>query len=210
MEATGRLSRPWATYGLAGVLVAVFLADLASHGWLLHHGKRDVVIFFLKPEPHRMLTSIFLHGNWLHLVMNTLALVTLGVLIEELVGWWMLLLVFVYGGVAGNLVSAEFGPESRGVGASGGLAGLFGLLVMLMARRVYRASREQALMMLVVFLLAVGMAFQPLPIDNYAHLGGFLAGLLLGAFARRGGLHPAGWAVAGAALAWLWWRLSIP
>lgn len=208
METPGRLKRPRATWALAALLVLVYAADLALGGKLFFYGKRDAHYFFLAPEPHRYVTSLFLHGNLAHLVINTLSLLVLGAMIEEVVGAWMLVLTFLFSGITGNLVAADFGPNAVGVGASGGLAGIFGLLVICSLRRVYPATREQMLMMVVVFLLAAGMAFGPLPVDNWAHLGGFLAGMVLGLFARRGGMHPAGWPVAVAILALLWWRLT--
>lgn len=208
MEETGRLKRPWATWTLAAALVLVYVADLALGGKLFFYGKRDVHYFFMQPEPHRYLTSSFLHGNLMHLVLNAISLLVLGALIEPLVGWWMLAFTFLYSGVAGNLLAANFGPSAVGVGASGGIAGIFGLLVVLSVRRVYPATRQQMLMMGVVFLMSVGMASGPLPVDNHAHLGGFLAGGLLGIFARRGGMHPAGLLVAVVPLAWLYWRLT--
>lgn len=208
METPGRLRRPWATWTLAALLSIVYGADLASGGWIFLHGKRDVHYFFMRPEPHRYVTSLFLHGNWLHLLLNSLSLVVLGVLVEEVVGWWMVVFCFLWTGVVGNLLAGWLGPSAAGVGASGGIAGIFGMLVVLSIRRIYPATREQMLMMLVVFLLSAGMAFGPLPIDNYAHLGGFLAGAGLGLFARRGGMHPAGWALAVLVVAGLWWRLT--
>ena len=208
METPRRLKRPWATWALALSFVLVYLADAAMGGKLFVWGKRDVHYFFLKPEPHRFVASLFLHGFWWHLISNTLATLMIGALIEELVGWWMVFYTFSASGVVGNLAASLWGPSAAGVGASGGIAGLFGLLFVCSLRKLYPASREMLLMMVVMLLLGVGMAFGPLPVDNYAHLGGLLAGAVLGLFARRGGMHPAGLAVTFLAIAFLWWKLT--
>src|SRR5260370_11725800 len=98
--------------------------------------------------------------------------------IEEVYGSVCFLFVFIVTGVSGYLLSSTTGHFS--VGASGSLLGLVGLLLALTTGRHsigMRMLRSQLLYWL-AYIVVLGILMPG--IDNYAHVGGFVAGFLLG------------------------------
>ena len=130
----------------------------------------------------RLVTSMFLHGGFLHLALNAWALYQLGALFELLVGSPRMLLVYFVTGIAGSLVSAWF-SKVPSVGASGAIFGLLGALIAFLARRRGALTPQgKAILMQLLFWAGVNVVFgfSDVQIDNSAHLGGGAAGLLLG------------------------------
>ena len=136
--------------------------------------------YFDLAQPWRLITAIFLHGSLLHLGFNMWVLMDLGPIIEELYGSARFLFVFIVTGVCGYILSFLTGHPNS-VGASGSLLGLIGLLLALTWGRqsiAMRTLRSQLLYWL-VYIAVIGFVMQG-AIDNYAHIGGFAAGFLLG------------------------------
>ena len=131
-------------------------------------------------EPWRLLTSVFLHANFLHLAMNLYALMTVGPLIEEIFGFRKFLVFYVGTGLAGAAVTAWWHyPRMLGVGASGAIFGLIGVAAVWGWRRGGSMGRGiQGLMMQwAIYGLVMGLLIRA---DNAAHLGGLVAGALFG------------------------------
>lgn len=128
----------------------------------------------------RLMTAPMLHGHWLHLLMNGSALAYLGRRIEVLARWPHVALVFVMSAWVGGEASAIF-VEKPSIGASGGLMGMLGFLLVfesLHRRLVPETARRRLLagVVLTGVIGVIGFRF----IDNAAHAGGLLAGLLYG------------------------------
>jgi membrane associated rhomboid family serine protease len=148
------------------------------------------------PAPLTLVTSLFVHGGWLHLLLNLLFLMIVGRMVEWVVGPARLLLVFAIGGVAGGLLQTAVTPDSTlpVIGASGAVAAVFACYATLFARRRANArtiagvtvSSEllTALWFAAVWIglqLMTGAAFngQGGGIAIWAHIGGFVAGLVI-------------------------------
>lgn len=135
-------------------------------------------------EPWRLVTSLFLHADGLHLLVNGLALAGLGAVCEALFGPARLLWMFLLCGVAGGLLSWT-GEPTVSVGASGALFGWMGAVLGLgwRWRRVLphdlRGVLWRRLLPWVALNLGLGLLLPFL--DHRAHLGGLIAGLLYGA-----------------------------
>jgi len=154
-----------ALFGLGGISGAVLLRMGLS-------GPFDIA------QPWRLITAIFLHGSLLHVGFNMWVLMDLGPTIEELYGSARFLFVFVVTGVCGYLLSAFTGHFS--VGASGSLLGLVGLLLALTTGR-HSIGMRMLRSQLIMWLVYIGVLGILMPgIDNYAHIGGFVSGFVLG------------------------------
>jgi membrane associated rhomboid family serine protease len=134
-------------------------------------------------EPWRLLSAIFLHSGWLHLLLNVGGLWIVGKLLEPEIGWARTIVIFYVSGIVGNLASLVVYQSDPlvGVGASGGLMGMLGCLLLLMIQRKdhpQRARLLRPLLILTAASLALGLIVPG--IDNGAHVGGLVAGLLLG------------------------------
>lgn len=131
----------------------------------------------------RLLTSIFLHGGVLHLLMNLYGLLIAGSLLEPVLGSFRLMTSYLLAGVAGSIASVLFHPATVSVGASGAIFGLFGLLLVMMAMGDPRVAVLRRVFMtnVVVFVgLNLALGFLLPGIDNAAHIGGFAMGAALG------------------------------
>lgn len=130
----------------------------------------------------RLVTSMFLHGSILHLIVNAWALFQLGELFEMLLGSGRLLLVYFVSGIAGSIASVLF-TDAPSVGASGAIFGLMGALIaFLLRRRESLTPMAKSLLGQLVIWAGINVAIGASTpgIDNAAHLGGCAAGLVLG------------------------------
>jgi len=130
----------------------------------------------------RMLTVTLVHANLTHILFNMLALYNLGPQIERELGAVRLLALYGASAAAGSALAFLLGgPGDVGVGASGAIFGLFGLWLASAVRR--RATAHgRALLSQLGLILAVNAAI-PFIVPNVswqAHLGGLLAGFVLG------------------------------
>jgi membrane associated rhomboid family serine protease len=134
----------------------------------------------------RLVTPIALHAGLLHLAMNMLIQLRLGVLLEYQWGVVPYLWIYLGSGVCGSVYSAIFNADAIGVGASGALLGVFGAWMSHMFlhwrqgdEAVKRQRRLNFWMAIFNCLIIIAFSFSPL-IDWAAHIGGLGGGVLLG------------------------------
>lgn len=127
----------------------------------------------------RLFTAPFLHGHPLHLMFNAAAMAYLGRRVEVFARWPHLAIVFLVSAWVGGEASARFLPGAPSLGASGGLLGLLGFLLVFesMHPQLVPQSSRRRLLAGVVVTAAIGLAGFRL-IDNAAHAGGLLAGMV--------------------------------
>ena len=138
----------------------------------------------------RLLTAMFLHGDGtvggdvLHLGMNLFALYQLGSLYEVMFGTRRLLTIYFVAGLAASITSAMH-IQGASVGASGAIFGVLGAFVFSVLRspRFRRDRAARGLVGQCVFWIIANIAIglRVPQIDNAAHIGGLVTGLLLGA-----------------------------
>ncbi|RZB62925.1 RHOMBOID-like protein 1 isoform B [Glycine soja] len=129
----------------------------------------------------RLFSCIWLHGGVVHLLANMLSLVFIGIRLEQEFGFVRIGFLYVISGFGGSLLSALFIQEGISVGASGALFGLLGgMLSELLINWTIYANKFAALLTLIV-IVVINLAVGILPhVDNFAHIGGFVSGFLLG------------------------------
>ena len=142
------------------------------------------------------LTSMFMHANFLHLLVNMLSLFFVGSLIEKIIGrkryFWFYILSGIFAGIFFVLMSLIFTADSGAyaVGASGALFGLIGLLMLLTPNLpVYvmfipipiKMKYAAPGMLIVLWIISIAGSVS---IGNTAHLGGLIAGLIYGLFLK--------------------------
>lgn len=132
-------------------------------------------------EVWRLVTAGLLHGSFSHLWMNFGSLMWLGKLIEAFTHRAYLPIVFYLSIIFGSLTSLIFLPSKTSIGASGGLMGLIGFLLILGIRHknILPANFFQALLLNIALIGLIGFVGSDF-IDNAAHGGGLLCGLLIG------------------------------
>ena len=135
----------------------------------------------------RLFSVVLLHESPIHLAFNMYALYIVGPVVERIYGWRLYIGIYLGCALAASVASFVFtGPFDEAVGASGAIFGLFGCLFV--AGRLHnpildRQSRGLAAQVgtLIVLNLVLGFTFGSGTIDNFAHVGGLLAGGWLGA-----------------------------
>ncbi len=129
----------------------------------------------------RLLTNIFLHGGIYHLLANMAALFFVGTFLEPRLGAVRMAICYLISGLCGSLASVWWYAATVSVGASGAIFGLYGIFICLMLTGVYAKEFNKIfLSVMIVFTgvnLFVGMNGG---IDNAAHIGGLLSGMLIG------------------------------
>ncbi|MBL92445.1 MAG: hypothetical protein CMH56_11620 [Myxococcales bacterium] len=147
---------------------------------LLEHGAASPIHIW-HGDSWRIFTALFLHGGFLHLFFNLFVLRQIGPLLEPTLGTARFLLLFLASGL-GSFGFSLYINGQLAVGASGGLFGLIGGLLVLsfFARHETIGFRLFIELLVVIALnLVIGGMF-PI-IDNAAHLGGLIIGIILGA-----------------------------
>lgn len=148
----------------------------------------------------RVITAGFLHGSWLHLILNAWSTWVVGEWVEGTWGHARTALLFLVASTLGCLASAAWVEAPMVVGASAGIMGMAGALLVgrLFGRGPVGAKLRplSAGVLGVSVALMVGLGFIVEVIAQAGHLGGLIAGALLGAiWSRRGTLTVvAGWA----------------
>jgi membrane associated rhomboid family serine protease len=167
------------------------LAVVLSGGGSLFTGPREQVLFDLGAmyppaiadgQYWRLFSAMFLHANLIHILFNMYALYMFGYLIEGAFGKARFIAIYFVTGFLASVASYTFSSaESLGVGASGAIFGLLGAWVAFNYRRRQSAMAAAQLrwaLMLVAINLILG--FSVANIDNFAHMGGLVAGAAAG------------------------------
>jgi rhomboid protease GluP len=187
----------WKTPVTAALLAAILVVFVLE---LLAGAPRDPQVLvnmgaimkgaFLQGEYWRLVAAMFLHGGFMHLALNMWALWQIGAIFETLFGSTRFLLTYFISGIAASIVSSILIPAwTPGVGASGAIFGIIGALIIAL-RRSPRWSRKEwsgalARQLLMWAGINIVIGFTIPGIDNGAHIGGLVAGLLLGLVPHR-------------------------
>jgi len=129
----------------------------------------------------RLITCNWLHAGLFHILANMLSLLVIGIRLEREFGFVRIGLLYAISGLGGSVLSALFIQTNISVGASGAVFGLLGgMLSELITNWTLYANKFAALLTLMI-IVVVNLAVGILPhVDNFAHIGGFFSGFLLG------------------------------
>lgn len=144
-------------------------------------------------EPYRLLSAVFVHFGLLHFGMNAYAYVDLARIAESFLGPGRFAIAYVAAGVAGFAATVAMallggGPPSLTAGASGAIFGLMGVILGTLAARRdprWKGFALRAVFYSVLFGFAVNASGTGILVNNAAHVGGLVAGVVAGLFARR-------------------------
>jgi rhomboid protease GluP len=185
----GRRFWPVATFAILGVNAVVFLLMLLAGAFR----SQEVLLAFgasfgpylRRGEYWRLVMPMFLHLGWLHILVNSYALYILGPILERVYGYGRYTLLYVASGMGSSLLSMSLSQNIM-VGASGAIFGISGVMLVtgylhreLIPRPWGRAFGKGILLFIVINLLFGALVPH---IDNWAHLGGLITGMVLAAF----------------------------
>lgn len=179
-----RKNIPIVSVFLVAINVVLFFISLMPGNMLWEKGLLGVYEVLEKGEFGRMIYSMFLHSDLEHLFNNMLILLFLGAMLEKEVGHVLLLIVYIFSGLAGNVLSVSVqiiqADMHYSLGASGAVFGLDGLLlaIVLFAGKRFPDITPQRIIMMLLLSLYNGVMSSG--VDNAAHVGGLIAGFLSG------------------------------
>ncbi|KAL1504665.1 hypothetical protein AB1Y20_008445 [Prymnesium parvum] len=147
-----------------------------------HLGAKDDHAIFDDHEWWRIFTCNWLHAGIFHLLMNMVAILNLGFGLEKTFGTLKIGVLYIVAGLFGASVSVVFLPGVLSVGASASVFGLVGacwadIIVNFCARGTLRGSGVVVLFLATAVNVVIGLTPY---VDNFMHLGGMVAGLLIG------------------------------
>lgn len=185
--------RPWVTWALIVLNVFMFACYQLQVDWLAPYQAElplTPALLMQGEQPWSLLTYMFLHGGYLHIIGNMYFLYIIGDNLEDVLGRTRYLLLYLLCGMVAAFAQVAADPSSTTpiVGASGAIAGLFGMYML------WFRNAKLSFMLLIVqlrlpvqwyFIIWLGMNVWGLMqagvgVAYWAHIGGFVAGLVVG------------------------------
>lgn len=174
------------------------LWSIDSDTGLVQLGALELSRVWLEQEWWRLLTAAFLHGSWLHLLLNLSALWSIGEWLEPAIGSLKTLAIFLIAALGGSLASLVWCEAPVVVGASGGILGLAGALLFTRLspspslsspnKQPARDLREVSAPSLAIMIaLCLGLGLVVPMIAQAGHVGGLVAGVLAAAMMLKRG-----------------------
>ncbi|KFH16851.1 rhomboid protease ROM4 [Toxoplasma gondii MAS] len=191
----GSLAYPRASFGTSAGdkgwpvdLVPNGSAGSAATSWdspnarvLRHLGGLETNYIREYSETFRLFTSMYMHGGWLHILINLSCQIQILWIIEPDWGFLRTTLLFFLGGISGNLLSAVADPCSITVGSSGSMYALLGALIPYCVEYWKSIPRPGCILVFMIVVVIIGILTGMAGFtDNYAHMGGALGGILWG------------------------------
>lgn len=176
--------KPTATYSLILICILIFILM-----YILGNGSEDTYTLLKfganldaltkNGQYYRLFTSMFLHIGIIHLLCNMYSLYIIGREVEIVFTKKKYLIIYLLSGIAGSILSLAFNHNTVCAGASGAIFGLLGALLYFgYYYRVYLgASVTRSILPVVIINLIIG--FVSTGIDNAAHIGGLVGGILI-------------------------------
>lgn len=182
------------TVALIAVNVAVFIflsfQGMTEDGeFMLRHGAMYVPDVVGQGKYYQLLTSMFLHFGFEHLMNNMLMLAVIGWNLEQETGRIKFLIIYFISGFGGNILSAWGDMASQdytiSAGASGAIFGIMGAILYVAIRNKGRIGDISGRGLLFMIVLSLYYGFTGTKVDNLAHIGGLVAGFLMGVLLYR-------------------------
>lgn len=182
---------PWVTSFLVVANVIVWIAMVAAGAKILgspipmlYEWGANATSAVQDGQAWRLLSSMFLHGNVFHLVINMAALISAGLIVERIYGHRLFGLIYFGSGIVGSALSLHFASQTTvAVGASGAIFGVTGALFVAIfqhRKNLPKSFSKQMIASLSFFITySLVQSFTKDGIDTAAHIGGLVAGSAL-------------------------------
>ncbi|MEQ2371035.1 rhomboid family intramembrane serine protease [Blautia sp. CLA-JM-H16] len=167
-------------------LIVEFTGGSENGPHMLECGAAYAPLILEQGEWYRIFSSMFLHFGLPHLVNNMLVLFVMGQRLEPAVGRMRFLLIYLAGGIGGNIVSLcwdmHTGVFAVSAGASGAVFAVIGGMIYVIIRHKGRVADLTMRQMIIMAAFSLYFGFASEGVDNAAHAGGMLCGFLVAVF----------------------------
>ena len=131
-------------------------------------------------EYWRLVTPIFIHAGFSHLLFNCFSLIIIGPGLEDILGTFRFVLLFMLSGILANILTFFAEPLMYAhVGASGSIYGIFGCYAYIVFFRKDLISPQNSQVILALIIIGVVMSFFQASINITGHIGGLIIGFAL-------------------------------
>lgn len=174
------------TIGFVAINIFLFIASVFCGDLLYNEGAFSLRYLLQDGQWWRLITSMFLHADADHLAGNMLMLYLAGELVEKYVGKRRFAILYFFSGISGSILYAVYeimtGRYADSIGASGAVFGLIGALFVIVVR--HRGRYADITIGRMVFMIAymLYMGLRTSNVNNAAHIGGLLGGMVLTVF----------------------------
>jgi len=167
------------------ILYLLINIPFTQGSWLLEN-LAGVNLYIIDGEYWRLVTPIFVHSGFAHLLFNSFSLILFGPALEQIIGKGKFIFVYLTAGIAANLATLALEPLTYiHVGASGAIFGLFGYYLAIIKFRKELMTQGNSQIIITITIIGVIMTFLQPNINITSHLFGLLAGVLIGAAMLR-------------------------
>lgn len=185
MYKLNRKDVPIITYGLLTIQIIVFILEILNGGstnsLVLYKFGAKLNYSIIQGQWWRLITPMFIHIGFTHLLMNSLTLYYAGIQLENLFGHFKFFIIYMVSGIFGNIMSFAFSdPRTLSAGASTGLFGLFATymaLAFMNRDNPYLNTLGKQFMTLIVLNIVIDVFMSG--IDIWGHIGGAIGGFLI-------------------------------
>ncbi len=169
-----------ATFGLIFIMSLIYFLDVVTcflnlpcHLFILLFAQGNQLVW--EGQVWRLVTAMFVHGDVIHWLSNMLFLLIYGLRLEELKGSRWVVFIFLLSGFTGNVISLIImKPEIISLGASGGVFGILGALLVTLRRLYPSQARAMIFLAIIFFILTISVGT-----NIFSHFGGLASGSLL-------------------------------
>lgn len=182
------MKKPVCTISLVIINIVVFLilsfqGMTEDSGFMLEHGAMYAPYVLERGEYYRIITSMFLHFGFQHLMNNMVMLFVAGQALEAEAGKVRFVIIYFVSGICGTVLSLcqhiYTGQDVVSAGASGAVFGLLGAVLSIAVRRRGRVGNISGRGLLFATVLSLYYGFTQGETDNFAHIGGLFGGVIL-------------------------------
>ncbi|MGH4118425.1 rhomboid family intramembrane serine protease [Clostridium sp.] len=182
--------KPLITMGLIVIniimyVITAYMTSVYAGGSIFSSDTRVLILLGAKVNEliaggqyFRLVSSMFLHGGLMHLAINMYSLYAIGPMIERVYGKKKYLVIYFLSGICSSIFSYLFSP-SVSIGASGAIFGLLGAVLVFAIKSKGKTGTGFIKSILSVIFINVIIGITLPNIDNFAHMGGLIGGVII-------------------------------
>ena len=157
--------------------------DITDTLYMYTHGTAEWRSILENHEYYRLITCMFIHFSFSHLMSNMVTLLAIGSQLEPVIGHIKFIVIYMLSGLCASITSvlyhAHMDMNAISAGASGAVFGIFGAYAILALFDKIHGRNVPAMRIAVMSLLVLSNGFTSSSIDNAAHLGGIISGCII-------------------------------